>query len=114
VATSAALPGRIDFAVATSGVVVTKLWLIEGRNVALHGAQTKPADFDLDGALAWCEANGYTVRRWQGGARAWRDDEPRPIRTRLQIWRRRARAEQLALHGDPAACALSCDFAYDG
>jgi len=113
-ATLSPLPDRIDFAVATSGVVVTKFWMIGGRNVAPRGAEIKHSEFDLDAALAWCKANGYTIRRWDGGARVWKGDVPRPVRTRLQIRRRRAQAERLALHGDPAACTLSRDFAYDG
>ena len=111
--TLATLPDRIDFAVVTSGVVVTRFWLIGGRNVAPHAPEVKPAGFDLEGVLARCEQNGYTVRRWQGGARAWRG-VPWPIRTRSQIWRRRAQAERLAMRGGAGGCTLSRDFALDG
>jgi hypothetical protein len=108
------LPERIDFAVVTSGVIVTKFWLVGGRNVAPNGAETKPAGFDLDDALAWCEENDYTVRRWKSGARAWKGDKPQPIRTRSQIWRRRTRAERWALRGDAGGSTLGLDFALDG
>jgi hypothetical protein len=108
------LPDRIDFAVTATVVVVTKFWSIGGRDVAPRGPDTKPADFDLDGALAWCEENGYTVRRWDDGARAWKGDTPHPVRMRAQIWRRRERAERRALHGDGGGSVLSRDFAYDG
>jgi len=107
-------PDRIDFAVATSGIIVTKFWLVGGRNVAPDGAETKPAGFDLDDALAWCEENGYTVRRWKDGARAWKGDKPQPIRTRSQIRHRRARAERRALRGGAGGSRLSLDFALDG
>ena len=109
----APLPDRIDFSVVACGVVVTKFWLLSGRTVAPYGAEVKPPEFDLDGALAWCAENGYTVRRWPGGARAWKG-KPRPIRTRSQIWQKRARAERLALRGDGRGSTLGLDFALDG
>ena len=105
-------PDRIDFAVVPSGVAVTKFWLVEGRSVSLLGSEMKPAGFDLEGALAWCEANGYTVRRWDGGARAWRG-LPWPIRTRAQILRKRSEVERQALAGHGSGNLLTLDFAFD-
>ena len=105
-------PDRIDFAVVPSGVAVTKFWLVEGRSVSLLGSEMKPAGFDLEEALAWCEANGYTVRRWDGGARAWRG-LPWPIRTRAQILRKRSEVERQALAGRSGGNLLGLDFAFD-
>jgi hypothetical protein len=72
----------------------------------------KPGGFDVEAALAVYEENGYTVRRWQGGARAWKGD-PQPVRTAAQIRARRARAERQARWRGLAGCSLSRDFAYD-
>jgi hypothetical protein len=105
-------PDRIDFIVVPSGVAVTKFWLIDGRSIPLHGGEMKPVDFDMEGALAWCEAHGYTVRRWEGGARAWKG-APWPIRTRAQILRKRSEVEREALAGHSSGNLLSLDFAYD-
>ena len=41
-------PDRIDFAVVATGVVVTKIWLIDARSIPLHGGEMKAAGFDLD------------------------------------------------------------------
>jgi hypothetical protein len=108
----AALPDRIDFAVVTSGVVVTRFWLIDGRNVAPRGAESRPANLDLDAALAWCEQHGYTVHRWEGGARAWRG-APWPVRTREQILRKRGEVERQVLSGHAGGHLLALDFALD-
>jgi hypothetical protein len=105
-------PDRIDFLVVATGVVVAKFWLIDGRSIPLHGGEIKPTGFDLEGALAWCEANGYTVRRWEGGARAWKG-APWPIRTRAQILRKRSEVERQALAGRTSGNLLSLDFAFD-
>lgn len=40
--------------------------------------ETKP-DTDIAQAIAWCKANGWTVREWPNGARAWKG-EIKPIR----------------------------------
>ena len=105
-------PDRIDFAVVATGVVVTKFWLIDGRSIPLHGGEIKPTGFDLEGTLAWCEANGYTVRRWEGGARAWKG-EPWPVRTRAQILRKRSAVERQVFAGHADGRLLSLDLAYD-
>ena len=34
----------------------------------------KPAGFDLEAALTWCEQNGWQVHRWPDGARAWKGE----------------------------------------
>jgi hypothetical protein len=108
----AALPDRIDFAVATSGVVGTRFWQIDGRPIAPRGAEDKPAGFDLTAALAWCEQHGYTVRRWEGGARAWKG-KPWPIRTREQILRKRGEVERQVFAGHAGGHLLTLDFALD-
>jgi hypothetical protein len=108
----AKFPDRIDFAVTTVGVAVTKFWLIDGRSIPAHGGEMKPAGFDLEGALAWCEAHGYTVRRWDGGARAWKG-KPWPVRTQKQILRKRSEVERQAFAGHADGHLLTLDFALD-
>jgi hypothetical protein len=86
---------RIDFTALSDGrVVVTKMHRDpEGRRDVPHGTETKPAGFDLDAAIAWCEANGYTVLWWYDGAgnksaRAFRG-EPWPVRRNWEVKRLR-------------------------
>jgi len=113
-------PDRIDFTrIQASGkVIVTKFQRRdETADVPMEG-EVKPIDFDLDGALAWCAENGYTVRQWPGGARAWRG-KPWPIRSRSQIIRRRRDVERHVRYRIATGKAsdenlLSLDFAYDG
>jgi hypothetical protein len=108
------LPDRIDFTLTRSCVVVTKFWSVDGRSVAPNGAQVEPTSFDLDAALDWCKQHGYSVRRWRDGARAWRGDRIRPMRSRRQIEYRRMKAEQRAIGGDSDGTLLSLDFAFEG
>ena len=106
-------PDRIDFVVTEAGTFVTKLWTVDGRDVAPDGAEVK-AEFDLDNAVDWLQRHGYTVRRWPTGARAWKG-QPWPIRTRSQIRRRRAEVERLAMSGyyGSDSCVIGLDFALD-
>lgn len=41
-------------------------------------------NFDVDEALAWCASHGYTVHKWERGARAWLGD-PIPVRDSVGI-----------------------------
>jgi len=109
-----AIISRIDFCILEMGVVVvTKFQKVNGRGICPQGPETKPAGFDLEGALTWCEQNGFTVRRWPGGARAWLG-KPWPIRTRNQIQRMRHKIGRLTAaraFGDENMLGL--DFAFD-
>ena len=98
-------PDRIDFTILQDGhVAVLKLDRQAQRDIPRpEGNDFKPPGFDLEAALNWCRANGYTVRQWPGGARAWLG-KPWPIRTRYQIMQRRAQN----------SCAVNLDFAFDG
>lgn len=46
--------------------------------------EIKPANYDYERVLSWAEQNGFTVRRWPGGARAFLG-KPRSVRTEGQI-----------------------------
>ncbi len=91
---------RMDFWQTAAGVAVTKYERVATPDgprdvVAEHAVK---ANLDLEWALAWCEAHGYTVRRWPGGARAWYGT-PWPIRTVAEIKRRREQVERDARLG---------------
>ncbi len=92
-------PNQIDFRKEQDGRInVLKMRRdAAGRRNITTSHELKPANFDLQAALAWCEENGYTVRRWSYGARAWLG-APRPVRTRREIWQIRRRLELESLH----------------
>ena len=102
-------PSRIDFTEHAQGVTVVKFWKCDGKDIPPpEGASLHGPEFDLEEALAWCEAHGYTVRRWPGGARAWKG-QPWVIRTRGRIRRRRVEVESMARAGQ-----LPSDFYFTG
>jgi hypothetical protein len=68
--------------------------------------------FDIDRALALLERAGWQVRRWRGGARAWKG-EMLPVRDRAAILRLRARAERELLDLNPDGLPWRADFALD-
>ncbi len=116
-------PDRIDFTALGDGrVIVVKLWHdSENRQDIPVSRDTKPDGFSLDEALEWCRNNGYVVRTWPGGARAWKG-ELRVIRTAHEIMRLRRKLEaewQAAFGRNPGRWSdldtlLSLDLAYDG
>jgi hypothetical protein len=102
------LPDRIDFTILPDGrVLVLKLHTDTTDPLAPRDIPTsndvKPAGFDLERALDWCKNQGYAVRRWPGGARAWAGGHPWVIRTAAQILYLRQR--------NPLSCM---DYAYEG
>lgn len=108
---------RIDFTVTTVVVAVNKFeegWDSHPRAAAAHlveGKQHKPGEFDLEAALKWCADHGWTVRRWPGGARAFKDGL-KPVRTAEQIQRMRrelSRYPRPELQGQ----GVRLDLAYD-
>lgn len=106
-------PDRIDFAVTSTTVVVTRFWRVDGRDVGLEGARQQPAGCDVEVRLRELEGQGYTARRWEGGARAWKG-RPRPLRTAAQILARRRRAERGMRRRGEGGAVHAMDFAYDG
>ena len=73
--------------------------------------EKKPAEFDIEETLAWCQENGWTVRRWPGGARAWKG-EPLPIRDQRAVLIMRRRAENKLITGQKVP-ELFHDLAFD-
>lgn len=106
-------PDRIDFDVQSHGTLIFRFRHINGRDCPDGVPDLEPPGFDLDGALAWCEAHGYAVCRWPGGARAWKG-RPWPIRTMAQILKRRGQVERDVRAGrlDLGFNYLSLNFAY--
>ena len=117
-----AYPDRIDFIQMGDGrVIVQKLRRdaetepARPRDIPLS-TEVKPAGFVLADALAWCQSNDYAVRRWPGGARAWKGVSPWVIRTRGEIHRKRQQVEAQVRRtgGSEGGSSLMLDFAYDG
>lgn len=84
-------------------------------------AKTRPLSDDIKSEaeirqiLEWCEAKKWTVRRWPGGARAFRGD-PKPVRDRAAIlaMRRRANEEMRSPHQTGIETGKTFyDFAFD-
>ena len=88
-------PDRVDFSILSTGMVIVRKYdhIAEVGHDDLLSSDEKPVGFDTEKALTWCEAHGYVVRRWPGGARVWKAERPWPIRTRSQIKRLRERVE---------------------
>lgn len=111
---------RIDFIETAAGIVVQK-YQKQPYKDRMNTSEIKPADFDLQAALDWCQANGYTVRTWSNGARAWKGTIW-PIRTTREIIRKRRELEQIVrakMRQDPGKwhseeTTLQLDLAYDG
>ena len=92
---------RVDFyALPNGSIVVTEMRRQGQRSIPL--GEPTVATCDLASLLDEYEADGYTVRRWNGRARAWLG-KPWMIRTTGQIQRMRSRHPHSQL-----------DFAYDG
>ena len=99
---------RMDFAILPDSVIVNKLG-DTGRLVVIE-SETKPG-FDVEAALDWCRSNGWTVRRWPGGARAWKHGLV-PVRTSGAIIKLR---DELRMNPRPdlEGHGVNLDLAYD-
>lgn len=103
-------PTRIDLYQNPGGLFVLKFSDGWTASTPAYDRHLTP-DWTIDAAARWLEENGWTVRRWPGGARAWLG-RLLPIRTRAQIARKR---EQLLRSGppDPAIQIHTLDLAFD-
>lgn len=100
---------RIDFAIAQDIVVVNKIAETGTRAIVVESSEKK--DNELDEMLAWCESNGWVVRRYAPlGARAWKGAAPRPVRTSGQIRRKR---DELMKYPVPGLNVSALNLAYD-
>jgi hypothetical protein len=89
---------RIDFIETGKGWQVRKYpygWTAKTHPISLD---EKPADFDLEAALAWCEQQRWQVHRWPGGARAWKGDLL-PVRDASAIRAMRRQVENNIMSG---------------
>ena len=110
---------RIDFYCASDGkIAVNKYydgWNEYGGGLPLYHHKLHN-DLNLEFALNWCENNGFIVRRWHGGARAFYK-ELRPVRTAEQIRRMRKKINMEMYLGSgkhPAGIQThAVDLAYD-
>ena len=103
---------RIDFVESGQGWQVRKYpygWTARTHPLSL---EEKPAGFDLEAALAWCEQRHWQVRRWPGGARAWKG-ELLPVRdsSSIRAMRRQVERNIMSNHTDVRrAFDLAFDF----
>jgi hypothetical protein len=104
---------RVDMiSTPTQGVLVRKYaagWTASSVAADIHFNQEQ----SLEQMIAWFEAQGWTVRKWPGGARAFRG-KPLPVRSGPEIanLRRKMRARP----GDyPELAGIICtlELAYD-
>jgi hypothetical protein len=64
-------------------------------------------------AAEWCQANGWNVRHWADGARAWKG-EVKPVRDRAGILAMRRKVEAEYSHGENIGTnKMFQDFAFD-
>lgn len=103
---------RIDFLQTKSGWKIDKYpygWT--AQTPALQTEQ-KSKDFDVDSCVSWCRENGWEIRIWDGGARAWRD-KIRPVRDAETIKQMRANSDRNLRTGfdDPR---WHMDLAFEG
>lgn len=100
---------RMDFIILADGSITINKLGDTGR-LAVIESETKPG-FDIENALAWCRSNGWTVRRWPGGARAWKHGLV-PVRTRGAIIKLR---DELRMNPRPdlEGQGVNLDLAYD-
>lgn len=101
---------RMDFVILDGSVIVNKLGAgFYGKLVVLK-SETK-AGFDLETALAWCRSKGWIVRRWPGGARAWKY-KLEPVRGHYEILKLR---DELRINPRPEleGQGVNLDLAYD-
>ena len=119
---------RADFTFTTGtflehGVDVTaQRWLVIKFYGAHHPPVTtiKPEGFDIEASLAWCEENGWVVRRWgKTRARAWKG-MLQPVRTRSRILRRARERDTFMAGGrrplwlpEDVESVMVLDLAYD-
>lgn len=113
------LPDRIDFAALEGGKVRVTLMDRQGRRDIPQDTYT--VEGDLQAMASVLEHNGYHVYHWGRGARAFRGT-PWPIRSRLEIWKKRQKLEEIArqrMQQNPGKwhdeeTLLSMDLAYAG
>jgi hypothetical protein len=68
---------------------------------------------EIEAAIQWCQEQGWTVRRWNSGARAWKG-EVKPVRDRAGILAMRRRVEAQFTRGENVGTnQIFYDFAFD-
>lgn len=103
---------RIDFALTSNdAVIVNKIddTTQAGRAIVVESCPKPKSEFEK--MLEWCAANGWVVRKFLPlGARAWKGEEPRPVRDAGQIKRKR---DTLTRDPIPGLNVVALDLAYD-
>lgn len=103
---------RIDMIAIPTGVLVHKY--PEGWTASTPPASTTTQEtLSLDWMVSWLENDGWTVRRWPGGARAWKG-AMLPVRNGGQIKRKRDELRQRWQEWNQRGIQVNAlDLAYD-
>lgn len=104
---------RVDFVQRSDGWHILKY--CAGWTAKTHPVSDElKTEEEVNAALSWCEKNKWTVRRWQGGARAFRG-APKPVRTANEIRAMRRHAEEEIRRGGAklGTNKIFHDFAFD-
>lgn len=91
---------RLDFNVVVKfGETLTMVNKIEEMPERSVVVESKLSEMTLEQSVEWCQKHGWVTRQWHGGARAWKGNEPRPVRTAGQIMARRRELERWPIEG---------------
>ncbi len=102
---------RIDFICPRDGKIIVNKWPSGWEAMPVELQHEEHDAFDMEAALSWCENHCWEVRRWRGGARAFKYGL-RPIRNASLIKRMRS---DLSVHPRPELLgkAVALDLRYD-
>ena len=103
---------RIDFLKTGTGWKVDKYPYGWTAQTPVLKTEQKGKDFNVDQALSWCRENGWEIRIWNGGARAWKG-QIRPVHDAATIKQMRSVSDRNLRTGfdDPA---WHMDLAFEG
>lgn len=102
---------RVDFAKRADGWHIVKYcygWTAKTRPMS----DVLKSEEEINSAIAWCETHGWTIRKWDSGARAWKD-KLRPVRDANGIRAMRRKAEDELQRGAVGTNKIFYDFAFD-
>jgi len=102
---------RVDFVKRADGWHILKYcygWTATTRPVS----DVLKTENEINAAIAWCENKGWIIRKWSGGARAWKD-KLHPVRNANGIRAMRRQAQTELQRGAVGTNKIFYDFAFD-
>jgi hypothetical protein len=101
---------RIDLYSIPATGVTRVMKFAEGWTASTPPSQNYESEKSLEEIVAWLEANGWIVRKWYNGARAFKNGTMAPIRCKFEII---AKRQSLQKWPDPHLQIHALDLAYD-